>query len=296
MSKLSKRDALAGYLFFLPCLLSLVLLTYGQMLFSLIISFTEWNVFTSPTFVGIANYVKLFTDDFFFQKSITVSLQYALGHVLVSQIAALLMALLLNVKSIRGKVFFRTAFYLPSVVPAVASSMLWAWLMNPQYGLLNAGLKAIGLPASQWIFGEASALPSLIMLSAWSCGATMVIYLAGLSNVPASLLEAIDIDGGGTWAKFRYCTIPMLSPVLFYNALMGLIAGFMQFTYAYVMTDGGPNNATLFTNLLIYRYAFKYNSMGSASALAWVVFVILGVVTVIVFRFFGRRVYYGDAN
>lgn len=295
-SKSFRNEAVAGYLFFLPCLLGLVLLTYGQMIFSLIISFTDWNVFKSPTFVGLSNYIQLFTNDFFFKKSMSVTLYYAFGSVVASQLTALLMAMLLNVNYVKGKVIFRTVFYLPSIVPAVAMSLLWGWMMNPTFGLLNAVLETIGLPTSQWVYGESSAVLSLIFISMWSCGSTMVIYLAGLSNVPRSLLEAIEIDGGGMWAKFRFGTIPMLSPVLFYNTMMGMIAGFMTFTQAYIMTDGGPNNATLFTNLLIYRYAFKYNTMGYASALAWIVFAILGVLTIIMFNFFGKKVYYGNAD
>ena len=296
LSKSSRNEAVAGYLFFLPCLLGLVLLTYGQMIFSLIISFTDWNVFKSPTFVRLSNYIQLFTNDFFFKKSMSVTLYYAFGSVVASQLTALLMAMLLNVNYVKGKVIFRTVFYLPSIVPAVAMSLLWGWMMNPTFGLLNAVLETIGLPTSQWVYGESSAVLSLIFISMWSCGSTMVIYLAGLSNVPRSLLEAIEIDGGGMWAKFRFGTIPMLSPVLFYNTMMGMIAGFMTFTQAYIMTDGGPNNATLFTNLLIYRYAFKYNTMGYASALAWIVFAILGVLTIIMFNFFGKKVYYGNAD
>ena len=296
LSKSSRNEAVAGYLFFLPCLLGLVLLTYGQMIFSLIISFTDWNVFKSPTFVGLSNYIQLFTNDFFFKKSMSVTLYYAFGSVVASQLTALLMAMLLNVNYVKGKVIFRTVFYLPSIVPVVAMSLLWGWMMNPTFGLLNAVLETIGLPTSQWVYGESSAVLSLIFISMWSCGSTMVIYLAGLSNVPRSLLEAIEIDGGGMWAKFRFGTIPMLSPVLFYNTMMGMIAGFMTFTQAYIMTDGGPNNATLFTNLLIYRYAFKYNTMGYASALAWIVFAILGVLTIIMFKFFGKKVYYGNAD
>ncbi|NLG25393.1 MAG: sugar ABC transporter permease, partial [Clostridiales bacterium] len=211
-------------------------------------------------------------------------------------VTALMMALLLNVQYIRGKVIFRTAFYLPSVVPAVASGLLWTWIFNPDFGLLNAMLRVVGIGKSMWIYAEATAVPSLVMMSAWGCGGTMVIYLAGLQSVPIELLEAVEIDGGGVLAKFRYCTIPMLSPVLFYNTLMGLIAGFMTFTNTYVMTSGGPNNATLFTSYLIYRNAFQNNEMGYASALAWIVFVVLAAVTVAVFRVSGRLVYYGDAG
>lgn len=293
---MKRKEAVAGYLFFLPCLLGLVLLTYGQMLFSLIISFTDWNVFATPQFVGFANYVELFQSDFYFMKSLRVTIYYALGSVVAAQLTALVMAMLLNVKQIRGKVFFRTLFYLPSIVPAVASCLLWTWMMNPDFGLLNAALEAVGLPASRWIYGESSSVPSMIMLAAWGCGGVMVIYLAGLSNVPTTLLEAVEIDGGGAWAKFRYCTIPMLSPVLFYNTLMGIINGFMTFTNTYVMTSGGPNNSTLYVNLLIYRYAFEYNRMGYASALGWVMFVVLAAITVVVFKFFGKRVYYGSAG
>lgn len=291
-----RQEAIAGYIFFLPCLLGLICLTYGQMIFSLIISFTDWNVFKSPNFIGIANYLELFQQDFYFQKSMTVTIYYALGSVVATQLTALLMALLLNVKYIRGKVFFRTLFYLPSIVPAVASCLLWTWMMNPDFGLLNAALEAIGLPTSRWIYGEASAVPSMIMLAAWGCGSVMVIYLAGLSNVPTALLEAIEIDGGNAWDKFRYITIPMISPVLFYNTLMGIISGFMSFTNTYVMTSGGPNNSTLYVNLLIYRYAFEYNRMGYASALGWVMFAVLALITVVVFKFFGKKVYYGNGG
>lgn len=296
MTSMGRREAIAGYLFFLPCLLGLALLTYGQMLFSLIISFTDWNVFTAPSFVGIANYIELFKSDFYFMKSLRVTIYYALGSVVATQLTALLMALLLNVKNVRGKVFFRTLFYLPSIVPAVASCLLWTWMMNPDFGLLNAALEMVGLPTSRWVYGESSAVPSMIMLAAWGCGSVMVIYLAGLSNVPSTLLEAVEIDGGGAWAKFRYCTIPMLSPVLFYNTLMGIISGFMTFTNTYIMTGGGPNNSTLYVNLLIYRYAFEYNRMGYASALGWVMFVVLAAITIVVFKFFGKRVYYGNAG
>lgn len=296
LTPMGRQEAIAGYLFFLPCLLGLVFLTYGQMIFSLIISFTDWNVFKAPTFVGFSNYVELFKSDFYFMKSMKATIYYALGSVVACQLTALLMAMLLNVKYIRGKVFFRTLFYLPSIVPAVASCLLWTWMMNPDFGMLNAGLEAIGLPPSRWVYGESSAIPSMIMMAAWGCGGTMVIYLAGLSNVPTTLLEAIEIDGGGAWAKFRYVTLPMISPVLFYNTLMGIISGFMSFTNTYVMTGGGPNNQTLYINLLIYRYAFEYNRMGYASALGWVMFVALALIVVAVFKFCGKRVYYGNAG
>lgn len=290
-----RNEAIAGYVFMLPLILGIILLTYGQFIYSLILSFTDKTVFEAGSFVGFENYRKLLLDDFFFWKSIKATVLYAFGSVIVTQLAALAVALLLNNRSIHGKAFFRTIFYIPSIVPAVASCLLWMWMFNPDFGLFNALLKALGLPTSKWIYAESSAVPSLILMSAWACGGPMVIYLSGLANVSPALLEAVDIDGGGAWTKFIQITIPMISPVLFYNTLMGVIGGFMTFTNSYVMTSGGPNNATLFVNYLIYRNAFQYNEFGYASALAWIVFAVLAICTLVIFRFFGKKVYYGDA-
>lgn len=290
-----RNEAIAGYVFMLPLILGIILLTYGQFIYSLILSFTDKTVFESGSFVGFENYRKLLLDDFFFWKSIKATVLYAFGSVIATQLAALAVALLLNNRSVHGKAFFRTIFYIPSIVPAVASCLLWMWMFNPDFGLFNALLKALGLPTSKWIYAESSAVPSLILMSAWACGGPMVIYLSGLANVSPALLEAVDIDGGGAWTKFIHITIPMISPVLFYNTLMGVIGGFMTFTNSYVMTSGGPNNATLFVNYLIYRNAFQYNEFGYASALAWIVFAVLAICTLVIFRFFGKKVYYGDA-
>ena len=296
MTAMRRNEAVAGDLFMLPLLLGIIFLTYGQFIYSLIISFTDQSVFGASKFVGFQNYTKLLTDDFFFWKSIKATLLYAFGSVIATQLTALAIALLLNNKYLQGKTFFRTVFYIPSIVPAVASCLLWMWMFNPDYGIFNAVLKAIGLPTSKWIYAESSAVPSLILMSAWACGAPMVIYLSGLANVPPSLLEAVEIDGGGAWSKLIHITIPMISPVLFYNTLMGVINGFMTFTNTYVMTEGGPNNATLFVNYLIYRDAFQYNEFGYASAIAWIVFFVLAVLTLIIFQFFGKKVYYGGKD
>ena len=296
MSAMRRNESIAGYLFMLPLLLGIVFLTYGQFVYSLIISFTDKSIFAGAKFVGFRNYAKLLTEDFFFWKSIKATIFYAFGSVIATQLAALAIAVLLNNKYLKGKAFFRTIFYIPSIVPAVASCLLWMWMFNPDFGLFNAVLKTLGLPTSKWIYAESSAVPSLILMSAWACGAPMVIYLSGLANVPPTLLEAVDIDGGGAWTKFIHITLPMISPVLFYNTLMGIIGGFMTFTNSYVMTEGGPNNATLFVNYLIYRDAFQYNEFGYASALAWIVLLVLAVCTLVIFRFFGRKVYYGDAD
>lgn len=295
-SPMRRQEAIAGYLFALPLILGIVLLTYGQFIYSLIISFTNWDVFGNHDFVGLKNYIDMLTKDFFFWKSIKATMLYAFGSVIVTQLTALILAVFLSNKHIRGKAVFRTIFYVPSIVPAVASCLLWMWMFDPDFGLFNALLKIFGLPTSQWIYAESSAVPSLIIMAAWSCGAPMVIYLAGLANVSPALLEAVDIDGGGAWTKFIHITLPMISPVLFYNTLMGVIGGFMVFTNAYVMTEGGPNNATLFVTYLIYRDAFKNNQFGYASALAWIVFVVLAICTIVIFKVFGKKVYYGGEN
>lgn len=296
MSPMRRKAAIAGYLFYMPAILGAVFLTFGQMAASLGISFTNWNVVSRLEFVGLSNYAKLLSDDPFFGKSIWVTLEYTFGSVLLGNVTALLLAMLLNIPNVRGRVFFRTVFYLPSIVPAVASSLVWTWMFNPDFGLLNLVLHGLGLGKSMWIYAESTAIPSLVMMSAWNCGSMMVIYLAGLSGVPSEMLEAVEIDGGGARAKFLHCTLPMLSPVIFYNTLMGFIAGFMSFTNTYIMTKGGPNNATLFTNYLIYREAFQENKMGYASALAWIVFVVLAMISVALFTSSRKWVYYGDAN
>ena len=222
-----RNEAIAGYVFMLPLILGIILLTYGQFIYSLILSFTDKTVFEAGNFVGFENYRKLLLDDFFFWKAIKATVLYAFGSVMVTQLAALAVALLLNNRSVHGKAFFRTIFYIPSIVPAVASCLRWMWMFNPDFGLFNALLKALGLPTSKWIYAESSTVPSLILMSAWACGGPMVIYLSGLANVSPALLEAVDIDGGGAWTKFIHITIPMISPVLFYNTLTGVIGGFM---------------------------------------------------------------------
>lgn len=296
MTTMRRNEIIAGYAFFFPTILGILFLTYGQMGYSLYISLTNWDVFGANDFVGLQNYIDQLTTDFFFWKALRQTMLYAFGSVIASQFSALCLAMLLNVKNIGGKTVFRTVLYIPSVVPAVASNLLWLWMFNPDFGLLNAILSIVGLPKCQWIFAESTAVPSMWIMSAWACGGPMVIYLAGLANVPNELLEACEIDGGNAWTKFRHITIPMISPTLFYNVLMGLISGFMVFNQAYIMTGGGPNNATLFVNFLIYRQAFNNNQFGYASALAWIVFVVLGLFTLLIFRVFGRKVHYGSAS
>jgi len=197
---------------------------------------------------------------------------------------------------VRGIALFRTIYYLPSIVPAVANAMLWLFIFHSEFGLLNALLRGIGLKKILWLQDTTWALPALILMSLWGLGGSMVIYLAGLQGIPESLYEAADIDGAGRWAKLRHVTLPLMSPVLFFNLIIGIIGSFQVFTAGYLMTKGGPKNSTLFYVLYTYNTAIRYMDMGYASLLAWVLFLIMLGLTLLVFRYVGRMVYYEEVG
>ncbi|MCL2837302.1 MAG: sugar ABC transporter permease [Defluviitaleaceae bacterium] len=210
----------------------------------------------------------------------------------INLITAFGMALLLNTEGLKGKKFYRTIAYMPYVVPAVATAFLWRWLFNPSMGLMNTILEAVGLPPSQWIFSERTVLPSIAMMVIWSIGANMIIYLAGLQGVPRSLYDAIEVDGGGIFSKFRYATLPMMTPTIFFTLIMGIIHNLQAFFQAFIMTEGGPNNGSLFFAYHIYRTGFVSNNMSRASALSWVLFVIVMFFTAFIFLSSKKWVYY----
>ncbi len=289
------KEAAAGYWFALPGLLGLLLWYIGPMVASFVISFSDWKVITGVHWVGIKNYADIFFHDIFFWKSLAVTFYFTVGSVVMTMIASLIVALFMN-KNIFGQGLFRAVFYLPTIVPIAAASILWMWLFNPDFGLFNELLSSLGLPKSNWIYGEGSAVPSLILMSIWGCGGPALILLAGLQDIPAHLLEAVEIDGGRWWHKFRYVMIPTISPVIFFNLVMGLIQSFQAFAQPYIMTKGGPNNATLFYLFLIYREAFQHNNMGYACALAWILFVIIAIFTLLIFRTSNKWVYYGGGS
>jgi multiple sugar transport system permease protein len=200
--------------------------------------------------------------------------------------------MLLNQK-ILGRAVYRSIFYLPTIVPIVASSALWLWLFNPEFGLLNMILQGVGLQRSLWISSPTTVVPSIVLMSVWGgAGNTIVIFLAALQGVPRELLEAVQIDGGNWWHRFRAVTLPMISPVTFFNVVTGLIASFTIFTQSYVMTEGGPNNASLFYVLLLYREGFQRNNIGGAAALSWVLIIIVSLLSLLIFRASRRWVYY----
>jgi ABC-type sugar transport system permease subunit len=296
MSRMARRDAVDGYLFVLPWILGFLLFTAGPMLASLGLVFVDWDLLTPPMWAGTDNLERLWSDRLV-GLSLYNTAYYTFLSVPLRLIVALAGALLLNA-SVRGLPFFRTAFYLPAVLPLVGSAILWLWLMNPQIGLFNMGLSALGLPRLQWLWDPALSKPSLILISLWTTGNVMVIFLAGLQSVPQGLYEAAEIDGAGWWGKFWNVTVPMISPTILFNLVIGIIFAFQVFGIVYLMTGtggqqaGGPNNTTLMTVVYLYRLAFEQFKMGYGSSVAWVLFGVIMVFTLIQLKLSDAWVYY----
>ena len=263
----------------------------GPIVASLILSFSDWHVGGSFNFIGFENYLRMVRVDKLFSKSLLVTIYYSLVSIPLTLVFAFAIAFLLNRKVI-GISLFRTLLYLPSVAPSVAIAMLWLWLFNPDFGLLNYLLGIVGLPKLLWIHDEVQVIPSFVLMNIWRMGGPMVIFLAGLQGIPLSLYEAVELDGGGWWSKLRYITIPLMTPSFFFNAVMGIISSFQIFNEAYIMTDGGPNNASLFQVYYIYLNAFRYGKMAYASSLAWALFVVILLLTLLMFRFSRNWVHY----
>lgn len=280
----ARREALAFYLFILPWLIGFLLFGGGPIIASAFISLTDWSLLSTPHWVGLNNYIQLFQDPLFY-ITIKNTLYYGAGSVLLGVIVSFLLALLLNQK-VRGIAIFRTVFYLPSVVSGIATALLWMNIFHPDFGLANYLLGLVGIQGPGWLISEQWVIPALIIMSVWSTGNTMIIYLAGLQNIPAQLYEAAAIDGAGSWSKFWNVTVPMMSPVIFFNLVTGFITSLQAFVLILVMTNnngvsGGPNNASLVYGLYIYREAFQYFNMGYAFALAWVLFVLIMIITLV---------------
>lgn len=285
------RDTVQGYLFIMPVVLGLLIFTIGPMIASFYFSFTDYAVLRSPKFIGVDNYVHLLTTDRLFWKAVGVTITFAVMSLPLGIMGSLLVAVLMNQK-VRGIPFFRTCFYMPAIVPGVASAVLWSWLLNPDYGLVNAVLFELGLPTSRFLAEPETALPSLVLMGLWGLGGGMVIYLAGLQGIPEALYEAGKIDGANSWQLFWKITIPLITPTIFFNLIMGLIGTFQYFMSAYIMTAGGPLFATYFYNLMLYERAYKWMQMGVASAMAWMLLVVVLILTLLVFRSSSVWVYY----
>jgi multiple sugar transport system permease protein len=287
----ARREERYFYLFISPWLIGFLALTAGPIIASLFFSFTIYDAIQSPRWNGVQNYVEMVKDELFWQ-SLKVTSIYSVGSVALGILASMAIALLLN-RNIRGLAVFRTVFYLPSVISGVAVSLLWMWIFNSDFGMLNYLLwKIFRIQGPAWIMNKYWVLPSLILMSLWGIGGGIVIYLARLQGIPTELYEAAEIDGAGGWRKLTDITLPMMTPVVFFNLIMGIIGSFQVFTQAYVMTGGGPYYASLFYVLHLYRNAFKYFRMGYASSLAWVLFLILLGLTLVVIKSASLWVYY----
>jgi multiple sugar transport system permease protein len=290
MGRLRRQEIRSFYLFIAPWLLGFLLFVFFPIAFSFYLTFTEYNVITPPKFVGMNNYVQLMNDSLFW-KSLSNTAVYTFLHLPLALCLALLLALLLN-RNLPGLSIFSAIYYLPSIIPIVASSLMWMWIFNLRWGILNIFLRAIGLQAIPWLGSEFWAKPALVVMSLWWVGTTMVIYLASLKDVPEHLYEAAEVDGATSWIKFWRITIPMISPTILFTVIMGIIGSFQVFAQSHIMTAGGPQDSTLFLVLYLYNSAFRWLRMGYASTLAWALFLIILLLTVVILKLSSRQVYY----
>jgi multiple sugar transport system permease protein len=289
-----KKETLWGWLLITPLTAGLILWVAFPVGVSIYMSFFRWNMITAAEFIGIDNYLFMFFKDHLFWQSVAVMSLYTLTSVPLQLLIAFSGALLLNT-DIRGKGAFRTIFYLPSLIPAMVSTALWMFLYNPQFGLFNLVLNAVGLPPQPWLTDSDTALASLVLMSLWSVGNITIIFLAGLQNIPKELMEACTVDGGNSWHRLRHITIPFMSPIIFYNLVIGIIGGLQTFTQPYVMTNGGPSNSTLTYVLHLYKQAFQFSKMGYANAMAFVLLLATMLVSLLIFRTSRSWVHYeGD--
>jgi multiple sugar transport system permease protein len=288
---IGQREALWGYFFVSPFIVGFALFSAFPILAVLYLGFTDYSGFEAPNWVGLKNYLKIFTDDRLFWTTLWNTTYYVLLAVPVQMLLGFGAALLLNQK-VRWLAFWRSAFYLPVIVPYIVSSILFVWILEPQVGVLKFALDQVGIPSPQWLQSEVWAKPAIVLLSVWHMGSYMLIFLAGLQGIPEHLYEAADLDGAGPLTKLRHVTIPMLTPTILFNLVVGIINSFQVFTFAYVMTKGGPLNSTLFYVYYIYQRAFQFFEMGYASALATILFVVVLLVTLGIFKWSNRWVYY----
>lgn len=284
------REALHGYVFMSPAILGLLIFTLGPIIVSLLLSFTDYNIITDPEWVGLENYATMFGERLFWQ-ALRVSAIYSVVSVPLGLGLALGLAVLLN-HAMRGILIFRSIYYMPTVISGVGVAMLWRWLFNAEFGVINVLLGKVGIEGPAWLLDANWALPALIITSLWGIGGTTLIFLAGLQAIPQELYEAAEIDGAGIWSQFRSITLPLISNVTFFNLVLGIIGALQVFTDAFVITRGGPNHATLFLSVYLYQHAFQYLNMGYASAIAWFMFLVVMLLTVLVFKSSPLWVYY----
>jgi multiple sugar transport system permease protein len=282
MKTRTQIDTRTAYIFLAPAILGLIFLTIIPIFGVVIISLTKWTGLEKPIFIGFKNYINLFTSDFYFFHSVVATLYFAVGAVVTGLIYSLSMSLLLN-QRIAGLGLWRSIFFIPYIVPIIGSSIVWSWMYESNFGIFNWFLSFLGVNKIQWLQDERFAVPSLILMTVWGSGNLIVIFLAGLQGVPKTYLEAVEIDGGNSWHKFRHIIVPMLTPVIFYNFLMSLIVNLQCFAPVYTLTKGEPNDSTLFMAFLMYREGFIHNNFGHASAISVVFFIFIIILTAILF-------------
>jgi len=302
---LRRREAIAGVLFALPAVLGFLFWWLGPMVASAVISLTDWQIITPPHWIGLANYVGAISpshpipaliNDPLFWTSLRVTATYALLAVPLSLVTSFCIAMALN-QPIRMVGLFRSIYYLPSILPAVASALAWLWLYNPEFGLFNTALDWAALPTSPWLSSERTVIPSLVVLSVWGSGGLMIIFLAALKGVPRHLYEAAAMDGAGAPRRLWHITLPSVSPVILFNLVTSLIGTFAAgIVQAQFMTGGGPNNGSLFFAFYLYRTAFQDGYMGYATAMSWALFLLLLVLTLLILWVARTRVYYEESG
>ena len=291
---IQRADTIAFLAFASPWIIGFVGLTFIPMVASLLISMTRWNILTPAVWVGLENYRTIFQDPLFY-KSVRITLVFTVTSVPLMIVFSIFVAILLNNK-LPGMKMVRTIVYLPAVISGVVIALLWMWIYNPDFGIINNVLRIFGIRGPGWIFDQHWALPSLVIMSLWGIGGNMVLYLAGLQGIPTERYEAAHIDGAGFFGRLFHITLPGLSPILLFTLLTGIIGALQTFTQAFVMTRGGPNQSTHFYAFYIYRNAFVFRKMGEACAQAWILFFIIFIITIIVLRATRGRIYYGSAE
>ncbi len=303
-SRRTRRNFRVGMLFISPWIVGFLVFTLYPMIASLVYSFSEFTFHKPLKWVGLANYIGLFQDKYFW-IAIGNTMYIVLIGVPLILAFSFLCAVILNLK-VPGQSIYRVIYYIPSIVPTIASTLLWIWVLNPQYGLLNTFLGYVGIDGPNWIKDPAWSKPALMMLALWGTGNTMIIYLSGLQDVPVSLLEAAELDGANWWQRMRAVTIPMVSPITLYNLITSAIVMFQYFAQAYVFariagqnyagqsTVGQPLNSTLFYSVYLYQNGFQFLKMGYASAMAWILLIVIMVCTILMLKVSDRFTYYSD--
>jgi multiple sugar transport system permease protein len=295
MTSNDRRELLIGLLFASPWIIGFLGFTLIPIASSFYYSFTRYDLLRPPVFLGMDNYVNLVTNDDNFRIVVYNTFWWVIFSAPLGVLSAFLMALLLNT-DIVGRSFFRAVFFFPSIVPVVVTAFVWQFLLNVQYGAVNSTLQFFGLPIVPFLSNPEIVKPTLVMIHMWAQGSAMVIFLATLQDVPRTLYEAATMDGANALRRLWHVTIPMVSPVILFNMVMSFIAGFQYFTLPWLLTQGGPNQATEFYSLFLYRNAFIFLRMGKANALAWLLFVVIIIFTTLLFRLSGRWVYYASAS